>query len=93
MRVRISGGRAWLNIKGMTLGSTRLEFEYEIPLADGEVMLRDLADGPVVSKIRHHAHVGAHLFEIDEFDGDNEMKRIRCFPSAVERMQERGEEA
>ena len=29
----------------------------------------------------------------DDDDGDNEMKRIRCFPSAVERMQERGEEA
>jgi hypothetical protein len=26
-------------------------------------------------------------------DGDNEMKRIRCLPSAVDRMQERGEEA
>ena len=29
----------------------------------------------------------------DDDDGDNEMKRIRCFPSAVERMQERGDEA
>jgi adenylate cyclase len=71
VRVRVGGARAWLNIKSMTLGSSRLEFEYEIPLADAEIMLRELAEGPVVSKTRHHAHVGAHLFEIDEFDGDN----------------------
>jgi adenylate cyclase len=71
VRVRIGGERAWLNIKSMTLGSSRLEFEYPIPLVDAEIMLRELADGPVVSKTRHHVQVGAHVFEIDEFDGDN----------------------
>lgn len=71
VRVRIGGERAWLNIKSLTLGSSRLEFEYEIPLDDARVMLRELADGPVVSKTRHLVDVGAHVFEIDEFDGDN----------------------
>ncbi|GMU42190.1 MAG: CYTH domain-containing protein [Xanthomonadales bacterium] len=71
VRVRIGGERAWLNIKSMTLGAQRLEFEYPIPLADAHTMLRELADGPVVSKTRHHVRVGRHLWEIDEFDGDN----------------------
>lgn len=71
VRVRIGGERAWLNIKSQTLGTTRLEFEYEIPRTDAEVMLRELADGPVVSKTRHYVDIGAHVFEIDEFDGDN----------------------
>lgn len=71
LRVRVGGQRAWLNIKSRTLGARRLEFEYPIPLADAQAMLRELADGPVVSKTRHHVPIGAWLWEIDEFDGDN----------------------
>ena len=71
VRVRIGGQQAWLNIKSMALGTTRLEFEYAIPLDDAKVMLKELAEGPVVSKTRHHVDIGAHRFEIDEFDGDN----------------------
>jgi adenylate cyclase len=71
VRVRIGGARAWLNVKSLSLGNARLEFEYEIPLTDAQVMLSELADGPVVSKTRHLVDVGEHVFEIDEFDGDN----------------------
>jgi len=71
VRVRIGGDRAWLNIKSLTLGAARLEFEYPIPVVDAQIMLAQLADGPVVSKMRHHVDIGQHLFEIDEFDGDN----------------------
>lgn len=71
VRVRVSGNEAWLNIKSQTRGTTRLEFEYPIPRADADTMLAQLADGPVISKTRHHVAIGTHLFEIDEFDGDN----------------------
>lgn len=71
VRVRIGGGRAWLNIKSARLGTTRLEFEYVIPVSDAQVMLAELADGPVVSKTRHYVEIGEHVFEIDEFDGAN----------------------
>lgn len=71
VRVRIGAGRAWLNIKSARLGTTRLEFEYAIPLADAQVMLAELADGPVVSKTRHFVEIDNHVFEIDEFDGAN----------------------
>lgn len=71
VRVRIAGGRAWLNIKSRELGHSRQEYEYEIPLADGEAMLASLADGPVIAKTRHLVRLGAHWWEIDEFEGDN----------------------
>lgn len=71
VRVRVSGDLAWLNIKSHSLGSSRLEFEYLIPRSDADTMLAELADGPVVSKTRHHVPVGAHVYEIDEFDGAN----------------------
>jgi len=71
VRVRIGAGRAWLNIKSMAMGTTRLEFEYPIPQEDAQILLRELADGPVVSKTRHFVELGDHVFEIDEFDGDN----------------------
>ncbi|MCB1599358.1 MAG: CYTH domain-containing protein [Lysobacterales bacterium] len=72
VRVRVSGDVAWLNIKSQTRGSTRLEFEYPIPRADADVLLEQLADGPVVSKTRHYVEIDSHVFEIDEFDGANQ---------------------
>ena len=45
VRVRISGELAWLNIKSATLGISRQEFEYPIPVTDAERLLSDLSDG------------------------------------------------
>jgi adenylate cyclase len=70
VRVRIAGGVAHLNIKSVALGVERDEYEYEIPLADAERLLETLA-GNRVQKIRHFVEIGAHVFEIDEFVGDN----------------------
>lgn len=70
VRVRIAGQQAFLTIKGATVGATRAEFEYEIPLADATQLLA-LCDGPVVDKIRHLASVGGMGWEVDEFLGAN----------------------
>lgn len=70
VRVRIAGEEAHLNIKSATLGVERDEFEYPIPLADAEHLLGTLA-GRRVEKIRHHVPAGPHVFEIDEFVGEN----------------------
>ena len=70
VRVRIAGDCAWLNIKSGTLGVERDEYEYAIPRADAERMLATLC-GERVEKIRHHVAAGPHVFEIDEFLGDN----------------------
>lgn len=70
VRVRRSGDQAWLNLKSRDVGPARQEFEYEIPLDDAEALLA-LCVGGVIDKTRHHVIVGAHLWEVDEFHGEN----------------------
>lgn len=71
VRVRVAGEAAFLNIKSMTLGVSRDEFEYPIPLADGQHMLDHLCTGAVIDKWRHYVRLGGLLWEIDEFLGAN----------------------
>jgi adenylate cyclase len=71
VRVRISGEHAFLNIKSATLDVSRLEFEYAIPVADATEILDALCEKPLIEKRRHEVPVGNHLWEIDEFEGDN----------------------
>ena len=71
IRVRIAAERAWLNIKSATVGVARLEFEYEIPVADARVLIEQFCTGPLIKKTRYHVRHGEHLWEIDEFGGDN----------------------
>jgi len=71
VRVRTSDGKAWLNIKGVTIGAARDEYEYEIPLTDGDRMLDTLARKPLIEKVRHLVEYEGHLWEVDEFQGDN----------------------
>ena len=71
VRARVAGEQAWLNIKAATPGIARTEFEYPLPAADARAMLASLCDG-VLEKVRHHVRVEGVLFEIDEFNGDND---------------------
>lgn len=71
VRVRLTGEEARLNIKSATLGIQRQEFDYGIPPADAEVMLRDLCGGKVLHKTRHYVAHAGHVWEIDEFAGSN----------------------
>ena len=70
VRVRVVGEHAFLNIKSVTAGIARDEYEYAIALDDAQRMLATLA-GAVVEKQRHYVEVDGHTFEIDEFRGDN----------------------
>lgn len=70
IRVRIEGEAAFLNLKSKQIGSRRLEYEYPVPLADAEQMLVAFG-GQQVAKTRHYVNHAGHLWEIDEFDGDN----------------------
>ena len=71
VRIRISDTQAWLNIKSATIGSYRQEFEYEIPLADANTILDELCLKPLIEKTRYFIEHDAHLWEIDEFTGEN----------------------
>ena len=70
VRVRIEGEAAFLNIKSREAGPSRQEFEYEIPLADARALLA-LCVGGRIEKHRHYVQHAGHLWEIDEFHGDN----------------------
>lgn len=72
VRVRIIGSMAFLTIKGLTEGVSRLEFEYPIPLADAQLMLDNLCERPLIEKIRYKIAFGQHIWEIDEYHGDNQ---------------------
>jgi adenylate cyclase len=71
IRVRVAKGKAHLNIKSATLGISRSEYEYEIPLLDGEEMLANLTTGSVIDKVRYRVRCGDHTWELDVFHGDN----------------------
>ena len=70
VRVRIAGDQAYMTVKGANQGNTRAEFEYAIPVADAEQLLT-LCDGPTVDKVRHKIPQGEHMWEVDEFLGQN----------------------
>jgi CYTH domain-containing protein len=71
VRVRIAGTEAFLTIKGPVSGISRQEFEYPIPVEDAKVML-SLCDGPVIEKLRFRIPHGDHVWEVDEFEGENQ---------------------
>ena len=72
VRVRIIGDRGILTIKGKSIGAKRLEFEYDIPLEEAKVMLDELCQKPLIEKYRYKINVGKHVYEVDEFLGENE---------------------
>ena len=69
--MRIKGDGAELNIKHTLDGINRLEYEYEIPVSDAREILDRVALRPLIEKTRHHVVRGDHLWEIDEFYGEN----------------------
>ncbi|WP_291440753.1 CYTH domain-containing protein [Desulfovibrio sp.] len=72
VRVRTVGDKAFLTIKGITVGATRAEYEYEIPFADCNALLDDLAEKPLIEKKRYKIKQGEFTWEVDEFFGDNQ---------------------
>jgi len=71
VRVRTTGDKGFITIKGMSVGATRSEYEYEIPLADANEMLDRLCERPLIEKIRYRVSHEGLAWEIDEFEGDN----------------------
>ena len=73
VRLRIINEKAFLTVKGLTRGCTRLEFEYAIRYDDCVKMLDELAEKPIIEKTRYKIPAGNGLiWEIDEFHGANE---------------------
>ena len=71
VRIRISDDRASLNIKSVTLGVERHEFEYTIPLDEADYMLAHLCKPHLIEKTRHIVMHAGNRWEIDIFEGQN----------------------
>ncbi len=72
VRIRTIGHRAFLAVKGLTVGTTRAEYEYEIPFVDAAAMLDSLVEKPIIEKKRTTIPLGGVIWEVDEFFGANE---------------------
>ncbi len=71
VRVRLAGEQAWLTIKSRAVALVRAEFEYPIPAADARTLLGQLCRGPLIDKTRYRLPHAGHVWEVDEFHGEN----------------------
>ena len=72
VRVRLKGQEGFLTVKGPSSedGLERFEWEKSIDKEDAEVLLK-LCEAGVIDKIRYEIKRNQHIFEVDEFFGEN----------------------
>ena len=71
IRVRQTSHQGFLTIKGISVGATRAEFEYEIPFEEAKELLDQFAVAEL-SKVRYKISLGNHIWEVDVFSGKNQ---------------------
>lgn len=75
VRVRLTeddtGGRAFLTIKQGRSARHRLEFEYQIPLADARELLAGPCGEARVRKARYRIEHAGRIWEVDRFEDAN----------------------
>ena len=70
IRVRQTADKGFLTIKGLSIGATRPEYEYEIPLEEAKELLDNFSISELL-KIRYRIFFDNRVWEVDEFLGDN----------------------
>jgi adenylate cyclase len=73
VRIRTNGKDGFITIKGKgnKSGMSRFEWEKMIPLEEATALLKLCEEG-AIEKIRYEVKVGDHVYEVDEFFGENE---------------------
>ena len=71
VRIRISGNKGFLTVKGPGEGDSRFEWETEIDDSDAEELMK-LCEPGKIEKTRYFVRSGKHIFEVDEFHGENQ---------------------
>jgi CYTH domain-containing protein len=73
VRVRIKGDLGYITVKGKSneAGTSRFEWEKEISVEDADNLLK-LCEKGILEKCRYEITSGNHVYEVDEFYGDNE---------------------
>ena len=77
VRLRITGDKAFLTIKGKSSknGLSRFEWEKEIDINEAEALF-ELCEPGIIEKTRYLVKAGDFVFEIDEFYGENEGLKV-----------------
>jgi adenylate cyclase len=70
IRVRQTPEKGFLTIKGLSIGATRPEYEYEIPLNEAKELLDNFSTAEL-SQVRYKIIFDNKIWEVDEFLGDN----------------------
>lgn len=71
IRVRQTADKGFLTIKGISVGATRAEYEYEIPFEEAKELLDQFAVAEL-SKVRYKISLGNHIWEVDVFSSKNQ---------------------
>ena len=73
VRVRKRDDKAYITIKGASEdgGLSRYEFEKEITPDEADHLMK-LCESGIIDKTRYLVRSGIHVFEVDEFYGENE---------------------
>ncbi len=71
LRFRIAGTQGIFTIKAKTVGISRAEFEFDLPVATAEHLLDKLCEKPQIEKTRRKIPHEGFIWEVDEFLGDN----------------------
>lgn len=77
VRLRITGDKAFITIKGKSSknGLSRFEWEKEIDIDEAEALF-ELCEPGIIEKTRYLVKAGDFVFEIDEFYGENEGLKV-----------------
>jgi adenylate cyclase len=73
VRIRIKSNQAFITIKGKGNdgGTTRMEWEKEIPVSEAKQLL-SICEKGIIDKTRYEIKSDQHVFEVDVFAGENE---------------------
>ena len=73
VRIRIKGDKGFITVKGIgnDSGTSRYEWEKEIYIEDATDLLK-ISEPGVIDKTRFNVKSGGHVFEVDEFYGEND---------------------
>ncbi len=66
VRVRTKGAKAYVTLKSKTIGRTRSEFEYEVPLDEAREMMQLFTERSL-RKYRYHIPHKGRVWEVDVF--------------------------
>ena len=70
VRIRVANDAAYITLKGASTGISRSEYEYTIPVNEGNEILNNFATSSI-QKTRYNIEYAVHTWEVDVFTGDN----------------------